>query len=47
MRMQTALYKLVVKYGDQLPRAIEGKIPSVGDAKEHAGLLRAMLGFSG
>jgi hypothetical protein len=40
--LQTALYKLVVKYGDQLPRAIEGKAP-----KEHAALLSAMLAFSG
>ena len=39
--VQTALYKLVTSYGDQLPRAIEGKAP-----KEHAALLCAMLAFS-
>eukprot|EP00241_Pyramimonas_parkeae_P002397 CAMPEP_0114238200 /NCGR_PEP_ID=MMETSP0058-20121206/7798_1 /TAXON_ID=36894 /ORGANISM="Pyramimonas parkeae, CCMP726" /LENGTH=453 /DNA_ID=CAMNT_0001350295 /DNA_START=226 /DNA_END=1587 /DNA_ORIENTATION=- len=45
--VQTALYKLVAVYGDELTTSINGRTPAFGEAKEHASLLKSMLDFSG
>lgn len=47
LKVQTALYKLVAVYGDELTTSINGRTPAFGEAKEHASLLKSMLDFSG
>ena len=47
VQAQTAVYKLVVMYGADLLRVVEGKKPAFGEKSDHQALIKSMLDFQG